>query len=173
MSTNWLVTADASAACKPRPTWGPFISSYRIHASSLSNKPTFEASHLYGDTGINRAELRAIVHALHMLVLAWETDNYSRGPVTVYTDSQVAFNFATGAWQPRELASMVDELFNLHDRLGELSGERVWYVKANEATIRSTDQLGRKFRDICDSKHVEAWNRENREAREARRIKRR
>lgn len=155
---SWHLVADACAARKKDPTWGAFISSYRIHWKSRGDPPLFEGAQMCQRTGINRAELLAIAYGLHALVLGMESDEYAAVPVEVWTDSQIAFNLSTGTWQARSLGAITKEVIELCQRIEALVGGPVWFHKASEKDVKAADTLGRNFKNVCDHRHRASWS---------------
>lgn len=167
-SEEWVVIADACAACSAEPTWGAFICSFRIHRGDSARSPSFEGAWLSRTTGINRAELLAVTGALHALVVGIETDDWAAMPVRVVSDSQLVINLMNGRWRARDLAPMYNECRGLVQRLEALTGRRVIPVKCDAEMVAGADELGRRFKQLCDKRHQRNWQDKQRVARSER-----
>lgn len=156
-NTEWWLVTDACPAVKANPKWGSFISSYRIHWEDVHEVPFFEGAQLCTRTGINRAELLAIVYGLQAIVLGMESEEYAPVTVNVLTDSQTAFSLCTGEWSPNALAALAGEADRLCDRIRACGANAVWFHKAGSRTVKPADTLGRAFKNICDMRLRRQW----------------
>jgi ribonuclease HI len=165
--SQWWIIADACPAVKTSPTWGAFISSYRVHWEDIHEPPRFEGAQLCMRTGINRAELLAIIYGLQAIALGMESGEYSTVRVNVLTDSQTAFNLCTGTWRRAALTALVDEADSLCNRIESCVAEGVWFIKVSEKTVKPVDTLGRSFKNVCAKELRKKWAAEEKAMKQA------
>lgn len=156
---EWIVATDAGPAYKTGSRYAAQIVAYRIHRDSTAETPSAEGAAHVGTTGINKAEYLATIAGLRLVADRMYVGDWDRDPVHVVTDNAFVVKQAIGDWNAGELSWHIDRLTDVTNELAELTGEQVSFWQAMHEESAGADSLARRFRDACDQRQRDEWDR--------------